>query len=120
MAENEACPEGFYLEVISRHSAEKDLNNLKLEGKAACKKCHPLCKKCTGFGFHKEVCDVCLNYIQNDQCVQKCSDGYYINKVNNTCLPCHSGNTYYDYIHNRVIVILRVVSRFVKGFENGV
>ena len=90
LAENEACPDGFYLEVISRHSAEKDLNNLKLEGKAACKKCHPLCKKCTGFGFHKEVCDVCMNYIQNDQCVQKCSDGHYVNKANNTCLPCHS------------------------------
>ena len=87
LAENEACPDGFYFEVISRHLAEKDLNNLKLEGKAACKVCHPLCKKCTGYGIYEEVCDVCLNYyIQNED------GGHYITYFfpsPNECLTIH-------------------------------
>ena len=86
----EDCPEGFYLDWISRQAATNNLNNLNLEGKALCRPCHHQCKKCTGYGFHSEVCQVCHGYVQDEQCTAECSADHYVNAANKTCLRCHS------------------------------
>ena len=85
---NEECPQGHYLEWLSPQ-ASKSFQNLDLEGKPVCRQCHPLCKTCTGFGFHKEVCSECRHFEQDEQCTQECSADHYATQ-NNTCLPCHS------------------------------
>ena len=85
---NEECPQGHYLEWLSPQ-ASKSFQALDLEGKPVCRQCHPLCKRCTGFGFHKEVCLECRHFEQDEQCTQECSADHYATS-NNTCLPCHS------------------------------
>ena len=97
---NEECPTGYFLEWLSPQFS-KSFAGLDLEGKPACRSCHPLCKKCTGFGFHKEVCLECHHYQQGEQCEKECSADHYPAE-NRTCLQCHSecdgcsGPTAYD------------------------
>ena len=50
--------------------------------------CHPWCKRCTGYGFHKEVCLECKHLEQDEQCTEECSANHYIGPQN-TCLACH-------------------------------
>ena len=87
---SDKCPDGFYLDWISRRDSEKLLHNLKLEGKALCRPCHHQCKKCTGYGFHSEVCQECHGFVQDEQCIDECSVDYYVNKTTKSCLHCHS------------------------------
>merc|ERR1719210_3078144 len=80
----------LWFALISRQAATNNLNNLNLEGKALCRPCHHQCKKCTGYGFHSEVCQVCHGYVQDEQCTAECSADHYVNAANKTCLRCHS------------------------------
>ena len=48
-----------------------------MEGKTICRPCHPLCKRCTGYGFHKDVCQECVHFEQAEQCTSECSADHY-------------------------------------------
>lgn len=61
-----------------------------LAGKAICRKCHPRCKICTGYGFHEQVCQECAGYKRGEQCEDECSADHFANETNRMCLPCHS------------------------------
>ncbi|XP_014366513.2 epidermal growth factor receptor isoform X1 [Papilio machaon] len=83
LKENEPCPDGYYNEWVG---------NVKLlEGKVkvVCRKCHPLCIKCTGFGIHEQVCQVCNGFKRGDQCEDECPADHFTDKVNRLCTPCH-------------------------------
>lgn len=84
LAENELCPDGYYNEWVG--------NVKPLEGKVkvVCRKCHPLCKKCTGFGIHEQVCKVCNGFKRGDQCEEECPTDHYTDEELRTCTPCHS------------------------------
>ncbi|CAH2104036.1 unnamed protein product [Euphydryas editha] len=81
--ENEPCPDGYYNEWVG--------NVKPLEGKVrvACRKCHPLCYKCTGFGIHEQVCQVCNGFKRGDQCEDECPSDHFTDKTNRLCTPCH-------------------------------
>lgn len=52
LGKDEPCPDGYFYESVS----PKATGPLKpLAGKSICRKCHPLCKKCTASGFHSQV-----------------------------------------------------------------
>ena len=49
--ESESCPEGYFYEWVGPEGQ----GTLKaLAGKAVCRPCHPLCKRCNGYGFHED------------------------------------------------------------------
>lgn len=82
---NETCPDGYFYEYVGLQ--EQDL--LKhLTGKAICRKCHPRCKKCSGYGFHKSVCQQCSNYKKGEQCEDECPSDHYPDNSTQECLPC--------------------------------
>ncbi|XP_041986353.1 epidermal growth factor receptor isoform X2 [Aricia agestis] len=83
LGEFELCPDGYYNEWVG--------NVKPLEGKVkvACRKCHPLCIKCSGFGIHRQVCEVCNGFMRGDQCQDECPSEYFTDKVNRVCTPCH-------------------------------
>eukprot|EP00094_Tigriopus_californicus_P003834 TCALIF_03690-PA protein Name:"Similar to Egfr Epidermal growth factor receptor (Drosophila melanogaster)" AED:0.16 eAED:0.16 QI:552/0.71/0.75/1/0.71/0.75/8/642/992 len=59
-----------------------------LSGKAICRPCHPLCKRCNGYGFHQDVCHECYAFEQDEQCVTECSSDYFADQQNKKCKPC--------------------------------
>ncbi|XP_048488824.1 epidermal growth factor receptor isoform X5 [Plutella xylostella] len=83
LEEDEPCPDGYYNEWVG--------NVKPLEGKVkvVCRKCHPLCKKCTGFGIHQQVCQVCNGFKRSDQCEDECPADHFTDDVTRTCTPCH-------------------------------
>ncbi|XP_050360922.1 epidermal growth factor receptor isoform X1 [Nymphalis io] len=83
LKENEPCPDGYYNEWVG--------NVKPLEGKVkvVCRKCHPLCYKCTGFGIHQQVCQVCNGFKRGDQCEDECPSDHFTDEVNRLCTPCH-------------------------------
>lgn len=82
---NETCPEGYYYEYVGPQEQE----SLKpLAGKAICRKCHPRCKRCTGYGFHEQVCQQCTNYKKGEQCEDECPFDHYPDNSSQECLPC--------------------------------
>ncbi len=76
LRERDRCPDGFYESVPSTFHA-----------KAICRPCHPLCKRCNGYGFHRDVCQECVGMEQNQQCTPECSGDYY-NADGRRCRPC--------------------------------
>ncbi|KAK3921300.1 Epidermal growth factor receptor [Frankliniella fusca] len=48
-----------------------------LAGKAICRKCHPRCKKCTGYGFHEQVCQECTKFKRGEQCEDECLQDHF-------------------------------------------
>ncbi len=66
LRERDPCPDGFYESVPSTFQA-----------KAICRPCHPLCKRCNGYGFHRDVCQECVGMEQNHQCTSECSSDFY-------------------------------------------
>lgn len=85
--ENETCPDGYFYEWVGPQ--EQDV--LKhLSGKTICRKCHPRCKKCSGYGFHLSVCQECVNYKKGEQCEDECPTGHYPDNSSQVCLPCDS------------------------------
>nr|UPI11530.1 epidermal growth factor receptor isoform X1 [Mythimna separata] len=83
LSENEPCPDGYYNEWVG--------NVKPLEGKVkvVCRKCHPRCKKCVGFGIHTQVCLMCNGYKRGDQCEEECPADHYTDEINKSCTPCH-------------------------------
>lgn len=61
-----------------------------IAGKAICRKCHPRCKKCTGYGFHSQVCSECNGYKRREQCEDECPTDSYADEVNRKCIECHT------------------------------
>lgn len=59
-----------------------------LAGKTVCKKCHPLCKICTGYGIHEQVCQQCSGYKRGEQCEDECPSGHYADERIRECITC--------------------------------
>lgn len=87
MSKDEPCPVGYYDEGVGR----QDQGTLKpLAGKAICRKCHPQCKRCTGYGFHQSICQECTNYKRGEHCEDECPEDFYVDENTRECLRCHS------------------------------
>jgi len=78
LQEDEVCPEGHYMSVPPSDLAAKTL----------CRPCHPLCSSCSGYGFHRDVCDTCMSLQENEYCTTKCSFNSFDNGQG-LCKPCH-------------------------------
>ncbi|CAH1179272.1 unnamed protein product [Phaedon cochleariae] len=85
---NESCPEGYYYDYISIHNQEK--SDYKLNVNAICRKCHPRCKICSGYGFHESSCQVCTHFKKGEQCEDECTPDYYPEVKTNECIACDS------------------------------
>lgn len=59
-----------------------------MASKSVCRQCHQRCKKCTGFGFHENVCIECSGYKRGEQCEDECPDNHYANEKTRTCEMC--------------------------------
>lgn len=78
---------GYYYEWVS----PQEQGRLKLlAGKAVCKKCHAKCKKCTGYGFHEQVCQECMKYKRGEQCEDECPVDHFTDTETQLCIPCYS------------------------------
>lgn len=78
--------DGYFNEWVSPYES----GNLKImAGKSVCRQCHPRCKRCTGFGFHENVCLECAGYKRGEQCEEECSENHYANEETRTCELCH-------------------------------
>lgn len=94
--------DGYYYEWIGPYE-QGILKNLA--GKSICRRCHPRCTKCTGFGFHESICTECAGYKRGEQCEDECPENHYADKLTKTCevcdeecLKCHGpgSNNCYD------------------------
>ncbi|XP_063699367.1 epidermal growth factor receptor [Culicoides brevitarsis] len=85
LKKNDTCPDGYYYDWIGPQAdgAFKPLTN-----KQVCRKCHPLCKRCKGYGFHESVCLECAGYKIGELCGNECPSDYYADKKNRVCNPC--------------------------------
>ncbi|KAL1117238.1 hypothetical protein AAG570_004564 [Ranatra chinensis] len=87
LQKNESCPDGYYHEYV----VPQEQGPLKaLAGKAICRKCHPRCRKCTGYGFHEQVCQECKNYKRGEQCEDECPQDHYADEASHQCYLCAS------------------------------
>ena len=85
MKHNETCPVGYFYEWVVPQSESK----LKaLAGKPICRPCHYMCAECNGYGSHTDVCQVCKDYEEDEQCVKECSPDHYPDHKTRKCLPC--------------------------------
>ncbi|KAJ8970168.1 hypothetical protein NQ317_000777 [Molorchus minor] len=84
---HESCPDGYYFEYVSPQIQDESFLKV-LSGKAICRKCHPRCKKCTGYGFHELICQECMNYKKGEQCEDECTLDYYPDVETNECIAC--------------------------------
>ncbi|CAH0768676.1 unnamed protein product [Bemisia tabaci] len=86
LQKNESCPDGYYYEWV----VGQEQGPLKpLAGKAICRKCHPRCKKCIGYGFHVEVCQECVNYKRGEVCEDECPPDHYADDKTHVCNECY-------------------------------
>ncbi|XP_055299802.1 epidermal growth factor receptor [Sitodiplosis mosellana] len=86
LRERENCPVGYYYEYVF----PQEQSILKpLAGKAICRKCHPRCKRCTGYGFHSQVCQECAGYKRGEQCEDECPTDHYADDERRECFACH-------------------------------
>ncbi|XP_044271495.1 epidermal growth factor receptor isoform X2 [Tribolium madens] len=84
---HEPCPDGYFNEYLGPQEKE----SLKsLAGSALCRKCHPRCKLCSGFGFHELVCQKCTHYKKGEQCEDECPYNDYADDEVQECKPCDS------------------------------
>lgn len=81
---SEACPDGYFYELWVRPE-EQDVSK---PAKTICRKCHPRCKKCSGYGFHQNVCQQCTNYKKGEQCEDECPMDHYPDEESQECIPC--------------------------------
>lgn len=82
---DENCPIGYYDEFV----LPREQGAMKpLAGKAICRKCHPRCRQCTGYGFHEQVCQKCSNYKRGEQCEDECPIDYFADNHTHECLAC--------------------------------
>lgn len=87
LRKNDTCPDGYYYDWIG--SQEEGVFK-PLANKQVCRKCHPRCKKCKGYGFHESICKECVGYKLGEQCEDECSQDHYADEVRRECIPCHS------------------------------
>ncbi|KAK9695926.1 Protein tyrosine and serine/threonine kinase [Popillia japonica] len=80
--EHDDCPDGYFLEPSNPLSENRKTSI------GNCRKCHPRCKKCTGYGFHVPICQQCTNYRKGEICEDECPKDHYPNKETHECLPC--------------------------------
>lgn len=86
LQKNESCPDGYYYEWVG----PQEQGPLRpLAGKAICRRCHPRCKKCTGYGFHEQVCQECTKFKRGEQCEDECPDDHYVDENTQICVTCH-------------------------------
>ncbi|XP_013119135.1 epidermal growth factor receptor isoform X2 [Stomoxys calcitrans] len=86
LLKNDKCPDGYYWEYVN----PREQGKLKpLAGKAICRKCHPRCELCSGYGFHEQVCQKCAGYKRGEQCDDECPSDHYADEVNRECFSCH-------------------------------
>ncbi|KFB41066.1 AGAP008819-PA-like protein [Anopheles sinensis] len=85
LMKDEPCPDGYYSDYVQ--TEEGPLK--QLTGKAVCRKCHPRCRKCTGYGFHEQFCQECAGYKSGEQCTDECPFEHYANEETRVCHPCH-------------------------------
>ena len=83
--ETEQCPEGYFHEWVGPQGTGK---LRALAGKAVCRPCHPLCKRCNGYGFHEDVCQECKGFSQDQQCTQECGTDFFADAERRRCVPC--------------------------------
>ncbi|KAI5640359.1 protein tyrosine kinase domain-containing protein [Phthorimaea operculella] len=83
LEENEPCPDGYYNEWVGNVKLLQD------KVIVVCRKCHPLCRKCTGFGIHEQVCQVCNGFKKGNQCEDECPTDHYTDESSRICSPCH-------------------------------
>lgn len=82
---DEECPIGYYKE----YAGPQENGALKtLSGKILCRKCHPRCKKCTGYSFHEPLCQECVNYKRDSTCEDECPHNFYADNFTQSCIPC--------------------------------
>lgn len=81
----ERCPEGYYQEYGAPVGDDHPLK--PLERKPVCRRCHPRCKSCSGYGTHKDVCE-CAGYVANDQCEDSCPRDFYADEKSRRCIKC--------------------------------
>ncbi|XP_037941760.1 epidermal growth factor receptor-like [Teleopsis dalmanni] len=87
LMKNDKCPVGYYLEYVN----PQEQGALKpLAGKTICRKCHPRCEICTGYGFHEQVCSKCAGYKRGEQCEDECPPDHFADETNRECFECHS------------------------------
>lgn len=87
LQKNESCPDGYYYEWVG----PQEQGALKpLAGKAICRKCHPRCKKCTGYGFHEQICQECTKFKRGEQCEDECPADHYADENTQICVACHA------------------------------
>ncbi|XP_071057368.1 epidermal growth factor receptor isoform X2 [Onthophagus taurus] len=80
---NDECPSGYYLELSDPRDTPEKKTQI-----GNCRKCHPRCKQCTGYGFHIPVCQQCMNYKKGETCEDECLKDHYPNEETHECLPC--------------------------------
>ncbi|KAL9912330.1 epidermal growth factor receptor isoform 2-T2 [Glossina fuscipes fuscipes] len=86
LMKNDKCPDGYYWEYVN----PREQGKLKpLAGKAICRKCHPRCELCSGYGFHEQVCQKCAGYKRDEQCEDECPADHYADEVIRECFMCH-------------------------------
>ncbi|KAL5288844.1 ERBB2.2 family protein [Megaselia abdita] len=85
---NAKCPDGYYKDFINPQEQVEELQ--VLVGKSICRKCHPRCEICNGYGFHEQVCSKCKGYKRGEQCEDECPADHYADDVQRECFPCHS------------------------------
>lgn len=80
--------DGYYYEYVFPQGFQPGV--LKpLVGKAICRRCHPRCKRCTGYGFHSQVCSECAGYKRGEQCEDECPVDHYADEIHRECYECH-------------------------------
>lgn len=85
MPKDAPCPVGYYSEWVG----PQDQGPLKpLAGKAICRKCHPRCKRCTGYGFHESICQECTSYKRGEQCEDDCPLDHFVDESTKECISC--------------------------------
>lgn len=89
LAENEACPNGFFSEWVV-HQETGDLR--RLAGKTICRRCHPRCKNCTAYGFHISVCHECVSYRRGEHCENECPQDHYADDKLHECFKVTTGS----------------------------
>ncbi|XP_044760747.1 epidermal growth factor receptor isoform X2 [Coccinella septempunctata] len=87
LRKDESCPDGYYDDWVVPHEQASLLK--PLAGKAICRKCHPRCETCTGYGFHVLMCTRCAKYRDGEQCVDDCPSDNYPDDNSRECKQCH-------------------------------
>ncbi|XP_076263904.1 epidermal growth factor receptor isoform X1 [Rhynchophorus ferrugineus] len=85
---NDPCPDGYFVEWVGPQVQEESQLR-SMAGKAICRKCHPRCKKCNGYGFHVNVCQECTHFKNGELCEDECTTDFYPDIATHVCIACH-------------------------------